>query len=57
MIVPSKLVEPNEIVVKQAQFILVRGRVEKEGAAVSVLGREFRRLRSGALVHASRDFH
>ena len=57
VIVPSKLVEPNEIVVKQAQFILVRGRVEKEGAAVSVLGREFRRLRSGALVHASRDFH
>ena len=31
VIVPSKLVEPNEIVVKQAQFILVRGRVEKDG--------------------------
>jgi error-prone DNA polymerase len=57
VIVPSKLVEPNEEVVKHAQFVLVRGQVEREGAAVSVLGREFRALRSGALVHHSRDFH
>ena len=57
VIVPAKLVDPNELVVKQAQFILVRGRVEKEGASVSVLGEKFRRMRVGALEHASRDFH
>ena len=57
VIVPAKLVDPNELVVKQAQFILVRGRVEKEGASVSVLGEKFRRMRVGALEHASRDLH
>jgi error-prone DNA polymerase len=57
VIVPAKLVEPNELVVKHAQFLLVRGRVEREGAALSVLGAEFRKLRSAPLVHASRDFH
>ena len=57
IIVPAKLVEPNEAVVKHAQFLLVRGRVEREGAALSVLGAEFRKLKSAPLVHASRDFH
>jgi error-prone DNA polymerase len=57
VIVPDKLVDPNEKVVKQAQFMLVRGRVERQGAAISVLGAEFRKLKSSPLVHASRDFH
>jgi error-prone DNA polymerase len=57
VIVPSKLVEPNELVVKQAQFMLVQGKVEREGTAISVLGRQFRKLRAVELEHASRDFH
>jgi error-prone DNA polymerase len=57
VIVPNKLVEPNEQVVKHAQFMLVRGRVEREGNAISVLGAEFSELRSRELVHSSRDFH
>lgn len=54
---PNKLVEPNAKVVKYAQFLLVRGRVEREGNAISVLGEEFAQLRAGELAHASRDFH
>jgi error-prone DNA polymerase len=57
VIVPNILVEPNELVVKQAQFMLVRGRVEREGNAISVLGAEFEELHARELVHASRDFH
>jgi len=57
VIVPNKLVDPNELIVKQAQFILVRGRVEKEGTAISVLGERFKKMRVGELEHASRDFH
>jgi error-prone DNA polymerase len=57
VIVPNALVEPNELVVKQAQFMLVRGRVEREGNSISVLGAEFEELRARELVHASRDFH
>jgi error-prone DNA polymerase len=57
VIVPNKLVEPNELVVKHAQFMLVRGRVEREGNAISVLGAEFSELHARELVHASRDFH
>ena len=57
VIVPNKLVEPNAKVVKYAQFLLVRGRVEREGNAISVLGEEFAQLQAGELAHASRDFH
>jgi error-prone DNA polymerase len=57
VIVPSQLVEPNETVVKQAQFMLARGRVEREGSALRVLGAEFVKLQSAPLAHVSRDFH
>jgi error-prone DNA polymerase len=57
VIVPNTLVEPNEPVVKHAQFMLVRGRVEREGNSISVLGAEFSELHARELVHASRDFH
>jgi error-prone DNA polymerase len=57
VIVPNTLVEANERVVKHAQFLLVRGKLEKRDAEVSVLGREFIPLRARALAHVSRDFH
>ncbi|HKS07635.1 MAG TPA: error-prone DNA polymerase [Gemmatimonadaceae bacterium] len=57
VIVPKKLVEPNEKVVKHAQFMLVRGKLERRDAEISVLGRQFTKLHSEPLAHASRDFH
>lgn len=57
VIVPNTLVESNEMVVKHAQFMLIRGRVEREGNSISVLGAEFEELHARELVHNSRDFH
>ena len=57
VIVPNALVESNEEVVKYAQFILVRGRTEREGPAINVVGEEFEELHARELAHASRDFH
>ncbi|GAC1515786.1 MAG: error-prone DNA polymerase [Gemmatimonadaceae bacterium] len=56
IIVPKQLVEPNEAVVKTAPFILVRGRFEREGGVMNIIGRDFRALESGPLVHRSHDF-
>ena len=57
IIVPSQLVEPNEEVVKQAQFILVLGRFERDGGVLNVVGRKFKALRVREIVHRSHDFH
>jgi error-prone DNA polymerase len=57
VIVSKKLVEANENVVTQAQFILIRGRMEREGAAINVVGREFLALEVEEVTHKSRDFH
>jgi hypothetical protein len=50
-------VEPNEDVVKRAQFVLIRGRLEKQGIAINVVGREFFELEAEQVSHQSRDFH
>ena len=49
-------VDPNEEVVKRAQFILVHGHVGREGNSLSVVGHEFIALEGGALTQQSRDF-
>lgn len=49
-------VEPNEEVVKRAQFILVHGHVGREGNAMSVVGHEFHALETEVLTQTSRDF-
>ena len=49
-------VAPNEAVVKYAQFVLVRGHVGREGAALNVVGHQFERLDGAAVTHTSRDF-
>ncbi len=49
-------VEPNEEVVKRAQFILVHGHVGREGNALSVVGHEFVALEAEVLTQKSRDF-
>lgn len=56
VIVPRQLVEPNAEVVKFAPFVLVRGRLEREGKVINVVGRDFLALEAAAVVHASRDF-
>ncbi|HVX42231.1 MAG TPA: hypothetical protein VHB25_21900, partial [Gemmatimonadaceae bacterium] len=57
IVVPQKLVGPNEEVVKRAPFVLVQGRVENDGAAISVVGRKFKELQVGAaLTHAAHEF-
>jgi error-prone DNA polymerase len=58
VVVSKKLVDEYAEVVKHAPFILVQGRLEKDGAVINVVGRRFRALDVGGKVfHRSRDFH
>jgi error-prone DNA polymerase len=57
VVVPQKLVEPYEEVVKRAPFVLVQGRVENDGAAISIVGRRFKALEVGPLTHHAHEFH
>jgi hypothetical protein len=50
------LVAPNEEVVKRAPFVLVQGRVENDGAAISVVGRRFRELEVKESTHRAHEF-
>lgn len=56
VVVPSRLVEPNREVVKFALFLLVKGRFERDGMVMNVVGEKFRSLKTRALTYASRDF-
>jgi error-prone DNA polymerase len=56
IIVPQPLVVPNEEVVKRAPFVVVQGRIENDGAAISVVGKRFRELEVGALTHRAHEF-
>lgn len=56
VVVKKDDVEPNEEVVKRAQFILVHGQVSREGHALSVVGHEFIALEATAITKQSRDF-
>jgi hypothetical protein len=57
VVVPQPLVAPNEEVVKRAPFVIVQGRVENDGAAISVVGRRFRELELGTtLTHHAHEF-
>lgn len=57
VVVPQRLVEENSEVVRFATFVLVRGRLEREGGVINVVGRRFRELETRPLVHSSRSFH
>ena len=57
IVVPSKLVAPNDEVVRRAQFVLIQGRVENDGASISVVGQRFKELEVlGNLTHAAHNF-
>jgi hypothetical protein len=57
VVVPQPLVAPNEEVVKRSPFVLVQGRVENDGAALSLVGKRFKELEVGALTHRAHEFH
>jgi error-prone DNA polymerase len=57
IVVSHHLVDDNEDVVKTAPFIVVKGRLEREGPAINVVGQKFRALEAGEIAHHSRDFH
>src|SRR5262249_10228193 len=57
IVVPSKLVAENGEAVKRASFVLVQGRVENDGAAISVVGRRFKEMEMAGLTYRSHDFH
>jgi error-prone DNA polymerase len=55
VIVPSKLVAANEEAVKQSLFILVRGKLEKDGV-INVVGQKFKDLKISDVMHRARSF-
>jgi len=56
IVVPRPLYARFRDVVRLAPFLLVEGRLEREGDAVNVVGRRFRTLAAGPLAFRSRDF-
>src|ERR1051325_12175033 len=56
IVVPQPLVGPNEEVVKRAPVVLVQGRVENDGASISVVGKRFKELEVGELTHRAHEF-
>jgi error-prone DNA polymerase len=55
VIVPSKLVAANEEAVKHSLFILVRGKLEKDGV-INVVGQKFKDLKISDVMHRARSF-
>jgi error-prone DNA polymerase len=51
IVVPQPLVAENDDVVKRAPFVCVQGRVENDGAAISLVGRRFREVHVEPLTH------
>lgn len=56
IVVPSHLVAANEEAVKHSTFILVRGRLEKNGGVINVVGRQFKTLELSDVMHRARSF-
>ena len=56
IIVPKPMVAPNEEVVKREPFVLVQGRVENDGSAISIVGQRFKALDAGTLTHRAHEF-
>jgi len=56
IVVQKAYVAPNEEVVKRAPFVLVQGRVQNDGASISVVGRKFKELEVEALTHQAHEF-
>jgi error-prone DNA polymerase len=57
IVVSRAMVVANEEAVKRADFIVVQGRVENDGAAISVVGKRFKELEVEKLTHQAHAFH
>jgi error-prone DNA polymerase len=55
IIVPASLVAANEEAVKHSTFILVRGKLEKQGV-INVVGQKFKALHVSEVMHRARSF-
>ena len=56
VIVPRRLYQQNREVIKFAPFLVVEGRLEREGRVLNVVGRRFRELAMRKIAYRSRDF-
>jgi amino acid permease len=56
IVVPSYLVEKNSEVVKFATFVVIKGRFEKDGQVMNVIGEKFKELNVRRLEHTARSF-
>ena len=56
VIVSRTLVERYGDIVKFAPFMVVEGKFERDGGVMNVVGRRFKELDGGKLVHGSHDF-
>ena len=56
VIVSRTLVERFGDIVKFAPFIVVEGKFERDGGVMNIVGRRFKELDGGQLVHGSHDF-
>jgi error-prone DNA polymerase len=57
IIVPRTLYAENRETVKFSPFLLVEGRIDRDGPVINVVGRRFRELRMDRIAYRSRDFH
>ncbi|MHB1263946.1 MAG: DNA polymerase III subunit alpha [Gemmatimonadaceae bacterium] len=56
VVVNKTLVEENAEVVKRAPYLIVQGRLEKDGAVINVVGKRFKALEMEGITFQSRDF-
>jgi error-prone DNA polymerase len=57
VVVPARLYRANREVVRFSPFLLVEGRLEREGEVVNIVGFRFRKLRAPPIAALSHDFH
>lgn len=53
IVVPHYLVEANSGVVKFATFVVIKGRFEKDGQVMNVIGEKFKELNVRRLEHTA----
>lgn len=56
IVVPHYMVEANSEVVKFATFVVIKGRFEKDGNVLNVIGEKFKELNVRRLEHTARSF-
>ncbi|MGI8766510.1 MAG: DNA polymerase III subunit alpha [Gemmatimonadaceae bacterium] len=57
VVVPKKIAEQYTDIIKFAQFVILEGKFERDGAGINVVGRRFKELNGGSLAHDAHSFH